>query len=62
MSINSFCNFADVDGSPRLSLDMSDDSDIKSMYSMPGPVLIPADTADRAGTKELSMNSNSRVI
>ena len=51
-----------LDGSPKLSLDMSDSSDIKSAYSVPGPVLVAADAADRAGTEELSVNGDGRVV
>ena len=40
-----------LDGSPRLSLDMFDSSNIKSMYGMPGPVLVAADAVDREGGK-----------
>ena len=49
-------------GGPRLSLDMSDGSDVKSVYGVPGPVLVAADAADRAGAEELSVNGDGGVV
>jgi hypothetical protein len=47
---------------PRLSLDMSDGSDVKSVYGVPGPVLVAADAADRAGAEELSVKGEGGVV
>ena len=55
-------------GGPRLSLDTSEGSDVKSVYGVPALalalVLTPADAAERerAGAEELSVSGEGGVV